>query len=269
MKRTEPQWIPNPFKAAVYVRVSAGEQARNASPLDEQIERILAYLRAVRLDCAEIFRDERVPGCRPLHRRPAAARMLRMIRGGEVSHVVALRLDRLFGSAEEAVDTSLGWKRQGVSLHLLDVAGQVLNTGFAIGEMMLSVICAVCEMEYMANADRPAGARDRRERRNVYGPTPYGFQRGGSELTRSMQARGQTETRSGESGTELVPENTEREVLEHMKKVRAEGLSLRAIATILNEKKVPCKRGGARWYASTVGSILRNNISSPEEPGSE
>ena len=155
----------------------------------------------------------------------------------------------------------------GVTLHLLDVAGQVLNTECAVGQMMLSVISAVAEMEYAANAERPAGARARRAGRRVYGPTPYGMKRSGSEITRSMQARGERETRSGETGTELVPENAEREVLERMKEARVEGLSYRRIAEMLNSTKVPCKRRGAAWYASTVRNILINAENLPEAFG--
>lgn len=265
MKHTEQDPIPSPSGAVVYVRASAEERARNASSLKAQIERARDYLQLADLRCAGTFRDEGIPASKPLHKRPEGARMLKAIRSGDISHVVALRLDRLFGSAGEAIDISLQWKRQGISLHLIDVAGQVMNTGCAVGSMMLSVIAAVAEMEDAVNAERPAGARARKERGSVYGPTPYGFQRSGSEITRSMLERGQTETRHGESGTQLVPEKTEREVLEQMKAARAEGLSLRAIAKLLNAEKVPRKRGGVKWYASTVRNILVNDIGLPDD----
>jgi DNA invertase Pin-like site-specific DNA recombinase len=266
MKHTAQDPIPSRSGALVYVRVSTEERARNAGSLKAQIERVQDYLQLEDLHCAGAFRDDGVPASKPLGRRPEGARMLKAIRRGDIGHVVALRLDRLFGSAGEAIDASLKWKRQGISLHLIDVAGQVMNTGCAVGEMMLSVIAAVAEVEYAVNAERPAGVRARKERLMAYGPTPYGFERSGSGITRSMQERGQTETRYGESGTELVPEPEERTVLEQMKAARAEGLSLRAIAKLLNDARVPCKRGGAEWYASTVRRILMNESSLPEEP---
>jgi hypothetical protein len=37
---------------------------------------------------------------------------------------------------------------------------------------------------------------------------------------------------------------------------RADGASLRAIATSLNEAQVPTAHGGARWHASTVRAVL-------------
>ena len=53
----------------------------------------------------------------------------------------------------------------------------------------------------------------------VYGPTPFGCQCPGTGITRSM--------------------------MEHMRAARAEGLSPRGIADVLNTAEIPCKRGGA------------------------
>jgi alkylated DNA nucleotide flippase Atl1 len=66
------------------------------------------------------------------------------------------------------------------------------------------------------------------------------------------RADGATETKWGESGTELVADPAERMVVEQMQAARAEGLTLRAIAEMLNREKVPCKRGGAKSYGSTA-----------------
>ena len=39
---------------------------------------------------------------------------------------------------------------------------------------------------------------------------------------------------------------------------RATGMTLAAIADVLNGESIPTARGGARWYASTVSAILNS-----------
>ncbi len=48
------------------------------------------------------------------------------------------------------------------------------------------------------------------------------------------------------------------EVVELIKRLKREKLSLRQIANRLNEQEIPTKRGGS-WYAGTVRYILRNS----------
>ena len=37
-----------------------------------------------------------------------------------------------------------------------------------------------------------------------------------------------------------------------------EGLSINAIARLLNDRRIPTRRGSSRWERSTVGAMLRN-----------
>lgn len=71
-----------------------------------------------------------------------------------------------------------------------------------------------------------------------YSPIPYGFER---------------------VGNKLVASEMEQKVLEKILIMKGQGMSLRAIASKLNEKRIPAKRGGI-WYASTVRSILVNSL---------
>jgi len=45
-------------------------------------------------------------------------------------------------------------------------------------------------------------------------------------------------------------------VVRRIQRLRARGLSLRAIADELNESKVATGQGGKQWYAATVRSVL-------------
>jgi DNA invertase Pin-like site-specific DNA recombinase len=61
------------------------------------------------------------------------------------------------------------------------------------------------------------------------------------------------------SGTRLGrPVSLSEDIRKRIAALRAEGLSLRAIAERLNEEGVSTAHGGALWYASTVGKVLRS-----------
>jgi DNA invertase Pin-like site-specific DNA recombinase len=53
------------------------------------------------------------------------------------------------------------------------------------------------------------------------------------------------------------PRVLEDEVVARIRAERAEGRSLRAIATGLNDDSVPTAHGGAAWHASTVSGVLK------------
>jgi DNA invertase Pin-like site-specific DNA recombinase len=52
------------------------------------------------------------------------------------------------------------------------------------------------------------------------------------------------------------PPTVPQPVVRRIQRLRARGLSLRAIADELNEGKVPTGQGGKRWYAATVRGVL-------------
>lgn len=183
--------------------------------------------------------------------------MLELVRKGKVKRIVAMKLDRLFRSAEDALRMTREWDRQGVALHFMDAGGQATDTSSVGWRMLLSVLAIVAEMERNLIAERTSAAMAyMRGRGIVYSPTPYGYERAGDGLSNKMREDGRTETLSGESGTELVSNPRERMVVEKMQEARAEGMSLRAIAAMLNFAGIPCKRCGLKWYASTVNRIL-------------
>ena len=60
-----------------------------------------------------------------------------------------------------------------------------------------------------------------------------------------------------DSGVRLGrPPTVPQSVVRRIRRLRARGLSLRAIADELNEAGVPTAQGGKQWYASTVRGVL-------------
>lgn len=195
--------------------------------------------------------DKAVSRAVPLDKRPEGAILLELIRRGDVRHVVALRLDRLFRSPEDALRWMSRWAGTGVVLHVTDLGGQPINTGSAMGRMILAIGDALVNRDLVAGLTARALA-DRKRMGMVYGPAPYGYRRSGGA------------TKRGERGSDLKVDPKERMVVEQMKALRAEGMTLQQIAWWLKEAEIPCKRGGVKWYPSTVKKILENRIRLPE-----
>lgn len=223
-----------------YARVSTEEQARHGISLDAQVERIRAYCTLNNLALEKIICDEGVSGTKRLTDRPGGAQVVSLVTFRQAGHVVALKLDRLFRDAEDALHQTKAWDRAGVALHLIDLGGAALNTQTAMGRFFLNMMAGFAELERNLIAERTATALGHLKRtRQVYGPVPFGFvvSQGG-----------------------LVVHPDEGAVVRQILDWRRQGWTLRAIANELNRLSVVPKRGGQAWYASTVRRILQNRI---------
>lgn len=227
------------LRAVVYVRVSTEEQARGGVSLDAQEERLRSYCGLTGLKLEEMIREEGVSGSIALADRPAGARLAELVRSGRASHVVCLKLDRLFRNAEDALRQTRAWDKAGVALHIADMGGAAVNTASAMGRMFITVMAGFAELERNLISERTATAlRHKKARLDVYGSTPLGFDR---------------------VGKRLHPNAAELQTIARIRGMNDEGRSLCAIARILNCEGIATKQGG-QWYATTVRYLLRNRL---------
>lgn len=227
---------PRPVRAAAYVRVSTDEQAREGVSLAAQEERIRAYCALHGLELVRVYRDAGVSAGNPLHERPEGAALLAAIDAGDVVHVVALKLDRLFRDAIDALRVATGWERAGVAMHLIDLGGQTVNTASAAGKFMFSVLAAAAEMERNLIGERTRTAlQHKRARGERLGTTPLGF-------------------RTPAPGATMEPVADELRPVRVILRRRKAGDSFREIAARLERDGFTTKRGG-RWHASTVRGV--------------
>lgn len=225
--------------ALAYARVSTSEQAQEGVSLDAQLERIAAYCRVAGLDLVSTIREEGVSGAVPLANRPGGRDVLRAVAGRHVRHVIALKLDRLFRDAADALNQTRAWDKAGISLHLVDMGGQSLNTMAAVGRMFLTITAAFAELERNLIAERTQAALlYKKSKRQVYGAVPYGYARRGDALKA------------------IEPEL---DIVRRIQRWNTRGWSLRKIADALNDRQVRTKHGG-QWHASTVRYVLRNTL---------
>ncbi|MHB9134724.1 MAG: recombinase family protein [Armatimonadota bacterium] len=222
-----------------YTRVSTEEQVREGVSLDAQEERLKGYCMMTGLTITAMIREEGVSGRTPLAHRPGGKELQHLIHGKQVQHIVGLKLDRLFRDAEDCLRQTREWDKAGITLHLLDLGGQAVNTSSAMGRMMLTMVSAFAELERNLIAERTASAlQHKKQNRQAYSPTPFGYQR---------------------KGNVLIPDPQELTVITRIQTMHAEGTSLRHIAKTLNMEGIPSKRGG-QWHASTLWYLLQNDL---------
>jgi DNA invertase Pin-like site-specific DNA recombinase len=219
-------------KAVAYVRASTGRQI--ISPKDQR-DKIEAYCTMAGLDLVEVIQEQGVSGGTKLAKRPEGARLDALLKAG-VCHIIALKLDRLFRNAADALKCTEDWESQGIHLHLVDMGGMSLNTGSSMGRMLLTMLAGFAEFERALISERTTAALQyKRARGQVYSKSaPYGF--------------------DAVDGA-LIPNASEQRIVERMKAFRGEGESYASIANELNDESIPAKSGGL-WHPFSIQSIL-------------
>ena len=224
-------------QAVAYIRVSTDEQVRGGVSLAAQEERLRAYATMSRLDLVEVIREEGVSASKALSVRPGGKALLSLVRKRTVQHVLALKLDRLFRDAADALQQTREWDQASIALHLVDLGGQTLNTTSAMGRFFLAMMAGFAELERNLIAERTSTALAyKKQHREVYSPTPYGYQREGKRLI-------------------IFP--AEQAIVAQIQVWHSTAWSLHQIAKELNQRGTPTKRGGI-WRASTVRYMLQN-----------
>ena len=191
-----------------YVRVSTVRQAEEGESLDVQQRTIAGYAMMHGLSVTQSFVEGGVSGSVPLGDRPQGAALLALLEPGDV--VITAKLDRMFRSALDALEVLAGLKKRGVSLHMIDLGGDV--TGNGISKLVFTILSAVAEAERDRTRERIAEVKRDQRARNRYlgGKVPFGW-------------------RVGEAG-DLVEVPDQQQALQQMRALRGQGLSLRSVA---------------------------------------
>lgn len=218
------------------------------------------------LDQVRVISEDGVSGAKRFDTREGGAELTAALAGGQAEHIVAMKMDRLFRDAEDALSQTRRWDKAGVALHIIDMGGGgALNTASPFGRAFLTITAAFAELERNLIRERTSGAlQHKKSHRQVYSPVPFGFSEGprcicGCGLP-IAEARVQHQRNKTKAKGELVGNAAEAATVRTIREQYELGWSYRAIADSLNASKVPTKRGGKRWYASTVRAIAANNI---------
>jgi DNA invertase Pin-like site-specific DNA recombinase len=158
------------------------------------------------------------------------------MRRHKAQHVVGLKLDRLFRDAADALVQTRAWDRAGVALHLCDMGGGAVDTSSPMGRMLLTMLSGFAEFERAMIAERTSIAIRHKRDRGEYigGQAPYGY-----ELV----------------DRRLSPIASEQAVITEARRLKAAGMSLRAIAAELTRAGY-ATRNGSTFAASQVQRMV-------------
>lgn len=227
------------MKAIAYVRCSTQEQTDSGLGLEAQAGRIRAYCAMRGMTLAAMITDAGVSGGKPLAKREGGAQLVDAIRRRKAEAVVMLKLDRMFRNAGDCLATVEQWERCGVTLHVVDLGGNAIDTTSAAGRFMLVVLAGAAEMERNLIRERTRSALAvKRGNRQRVGSLAYGFD-------------------LGPDGRSLLPNPAEQAVIREIRSMRKLGRTLMAIAGELTARGVPTKTGrSTRWTHTAVARIL-------------
>ena len=193
-----------------YARVSTEDQAKEGVSLDNHKSKIKAYCQLKDLDLAEIVEDAGI-SAKNL-KRPGVQRVLKLARTKQVDAIVVYKLDRIFRSTVDALETTKAFDKWGVSFHSIE---ETLDTRSAMGRFFFTLTAALAEMERRLIGERTKAALAHKRSRNekTGGETPYGY-----DLT--------------PAGI-LIDNEIEQRVIRIIRKLHGQGFSLRRICSEL------------------------------------
>ena len=168
--RTEPMAVYG------YARVSTSRQAEEGESLEVQQRAVAGYAMMNGLTISRTYVERGVSGSLALSERPEGTLLLAALKSGDV--VITAKLDRMFRSALDALDVLAKLKDRGVSLHMIDLGGDV--TGNGISKMVFTILAAVAEGERDRIRERISQVKQDQRGRGRYlgGKVPFGFRVG-------------------------------------------------------------------------------------------
>ena len=222
------------MKTIGYVRVSTEDQVKEGVSLGNQKSKIEAYCQLKDLQLKEIVEDAGM-STKNL-KRPGVQKVLRMARKKQVDAVVVYKLDRIFRSTVDALETTKMFDKWGVSFHSIEETLDMLS---AMGRFFFTLTAALAEMERQIIGERTkaALAHKRSRHEKTGGDIPFGY-----DLT--------------PAGI-LIKNDDEQRVIRLIRRLNKRGYSLRGVCSELQKEGHKTKRGNYKWHPQTVSSILK------------
>lgn len=207
--------------ALLYARVSTNRQKETGHSLDSQSQLLVKEAERQGYKVELVLEN----GSGRKANRPKLNKALERLNKGEAQALFVLDIDRLARNTRHALEIAETAQRKGWRLV---IASLMIDTGSAMGEMMLGQLAIFAQFESRMVSERVKRQHQARRERGV----TWGVDEG---------PRGEID----------IP--TRRQII----KEHRQGKSLREIARKLEAKGVPTARGG-KWEAATIRAILQS-----------
>ena len=223
------------MKAALYIRVSTEDQAREGFSLDAQHRRLEAYCRVRGWEIAGVYRDEGHSGRSTA--RPAYKKMMEERENWDI--VLVLKMDRIHRNSKNFMMMMEDLERWGKSFAS---ATESLDTSNALGRFVMDMIQRLAQLESEQIGERTyMGMKEKAESGSGHMGfrIPFGYKL--------------------EEGV-LVIQEDEAALVRWMFHFYLEGMSLDSMAYTLNNRMDSSTRNGNPWTKYNLRTILHNPI---------
>ena len=222
------------MKAIGYIRVSTDDQAKEGVSLDNQRQKIVSYCELKDFHLLRIIEDAGI-SAKNLNR-PGVKKVLDMARTKKIDAVIVYKLDRMFRSTIDALETTKLFDKWNISFHSIH---ETLDTKSAMGRFYFTLCAALAEMERRLIGERTKSALSHKRSRmeKTGGEIPYGF----------------NVSKDGH----LVENRDEQRVIKLILRRKKEGYSLRRICSELERRGHKTKRGNNHWHPQSISTIMK------------
>lgn len=209
----------DPLRVLGYVRVSTDKQVASGAGLEAQREAIQRACQQRGYHLLEIVEEHNGVSAKSLER-PGIMRALGELDAGRADALVVAKLDRLSRSLKDFAGLMDRARQRGWAIVALDAP---VDTTTAMGEGMANMVATFAQIERRLIGERTKAA---------------------------MAVKKAQGARFGRPVT--LPDS----VVSRIVRARSRGMTLRAIADMLNREGVPTGQGGSQWWAETVRTVL-------------
>ncbi len=220
----------NMNKAIIYIRVSTTQQADEGVSLQAQEKKARAWCELNDYEVGGVHVDAGISG-KKINNRPALEQALSECELG--SALVVYSLSRLARSTKDTI--SISEQLQTIGTDLVSVSEKI-DTTSAAGKMVFRMLAVMAEFESDIISERTKmGMQHKKAKGERVGSIPFGSQ---------LHA----------DGVDLIPYPIEQEIIQIIRDLERDGLSLNKIANYLNKSEYEAR--GKKWYPQTIKRIL-------------
>ena len=220
--------------AAVYIRVSTEDQAREGFSLGEQKEKLLQLCAFKGYEVFKVYEDAGI-SAKDMEHRPAFQEMLQDMRDGKINYIVAYKLDRVTRSVRDLEELILELEKY--NCYLVCDRDDV-NTSTANGRFFVRMLTVLSQLEIEIVSERTKfGLNEAIKSSHLPGPAPLGYKKDGNKKT--------------------IVDETTKPIIEKIFKMYLEGKSFQQISNIFNEEKILYPK---KWKDTTIQKIIDNKI---------
>jgi len=218
----------------LYLRVSTGLQDNS---LEVQKSRLTDYCKFKKFTVADTIIDEDVSGGKPFYERPGGMKAKDYFKKG-IKTIIVLKLDRIFRDVKDSLITIDEWGNEGISLSVVDMMGNSIDTSSAMGRAFFIQSISMGELERRLASERTRAVLNHKKTQGkIYCNKVFGYDK---------------------IDGKLIKNETEQMIIKEIIQLKSNNNNNK-IAQAINEKGFKTKNGKA-FQGSTINNIVNNSL---------